>query len=92
MRPEAMPCSQRHRVCAGLYTFAAIVNVNLAVINMLPLPALDGGYMLLLGIEAARGKKLPEAAEAIFQAAGLLLLLGLGGVLLVKDTLNILPK
>ena len=79
--------------CAGLYTFAAIVNVNLAVINMLPLPALDGGYMLLLGIEAARGgKKLPEEAEALFQGAGLLLLLGLGAVLFVKDTLNILPK
>ena len=33
---------------AGLYQFAAIVSINLAVVNALPLPALDGGYMLLL--------------------------------------------
>ena len=33
---------------AGLFQFAAIVSINLAVVNALPLPALDGGYMLLL--------------------------------------------
>ena len=33
---------------AGLYQFAAIVSINLAVVNALPLPALDGGYMALL--------------------------------------------
>jgi Peptidase family M50 len=33
---------------SGLFQFAAIVNINLAVVNVLPLPALDGGYLLLL--------------------------------------------
>ena len=33
---------------AGLFQFAAIVSINLAVVNALPLPALDGGYMALL--------------------------------------------
>ena len=33
---------------AGLFQFAAIVSINLAVVNALPLPALDGGYMFLL--------------------------------------------
>jgi len=39
---------------AGLYQFAAIVSINLAVVNALPLPALDGGYMLLLVRARAR--------------------------------------
>lgn len=40
---------------SGLFQFAAIVNINLAVVNALPLPALDGGYMALLLAEALRG-------------------------------------
>ena len=79
-------------LCAALYSFIAIVNINLAVINTLPLPALDGGYLLLLAIEAARGKKLPDGVEAAFQASGFLLIMGMGAFLLVKDTINILPK
>ncbi len=50
---------------AGLFQFCAIVNINLAVVNLLPLPALDGGYLLLLAVEAARGKKLPEQVEQV---------------------------
>lgn len=50
--------------------FCAIVNINLAVVNTLPLPALDGGYLLLLVIEGLRGKKLPEKVEQVRAAAG----------------------
>lgn len=74
----------------GLYQFAAIVNINLAVVNVLPLPALDGGYLLLLAVEAVRGKKLPEKLEQGISASGLLLLLALGAVLVVRDTMNLL--
>jgi RIP metalloprotease RseP len=78
---------------AGLYAFAAVVNINLAVVNVLPLPALDGGYLLLLLIEALRrGKKLPEEVEATFMFSGFVLLVSLGVLLIVKDTINILPK
>jgi membrane-associated protease RseP (regulator of RpoE activity) len=54
--------------------FCAIVNINLAVVNVLPLPALDGGYLVLLALEAARGgKKLPEKFEEVsFLGPGLL--------------------
>jgi hypothetical protein len=53
---NAAPCSQ----------FCAIVNINLAVVNTLPLPALDGGYLVLLALEALRGgKKLPEKFEQV---------------------------
>jgi membrane-associated protease RseP (regulator of RpoE activity) len=78
---------------AGLYSYAALVNINLAVVNVLPLPALDGGYLLLLAIEATRrGQKLPEEVEATFQISGFLLLMGTGIFLIVRDTINMLPK
>ncbi|KAL2496880.1 Membrane metalloprotease ARASP [Forsythia ovata] len=48
----------------GLFQFAAVLNLNLAVINLLPLPALDGGSLALILIEAARGgRKLPLELE-----------------------------
>jgi len=75
---------------AGLFQFAAIVNINLAVVNTLPLPALDGGYLLLLLIEAARGgKKIPQEIEQTVMSSGILLLLGLGIVLIVRDSINL---
>lgn len=75
----------------GLYQFAAIVNINLAVVNVLPLPALDGGYLALLVVEAARGgKKLPEELEQAVQSSGFLLLLTLGVWLIVRDTLKLI--
>eukprot|EP00882_Tetradesmus_deserticola_P004054 GHRQ01004283.1.p1 GENE.GHRQ01004283.1~~GHRQ01004283.1.p1 ORF type:complete len:461 (+),score=152.74 GHRQ01004283.1:276-1658(+) len=75
---------------AGLYQFCAIVNINLAVVNMLPLPALDGGYLLLLLLEAARGKKLPEGLEQGVMTSGLLLMMVLGVSLAIRDTINLL--
>lgn len=60
---------------------------------MLPLPALDGGYLVLLGIEALRGgKKLPKEVEGTFMFSGFVLLMGMGVFLIVKDTINMLPK
>ena len=69
--------------------FAAIVNINLAVVNLLPLPALDGGYLALIALEAARGgAKLPEGVEQGIMTSGFLLLLATGVVLVVRDTLT----
>lgn len=45
---------------SGLFQFAAIVNINLAVVNALPLPALDGGFLALLLAEAVRGMPLSQ--------------------------------
>lgn len=50
---------------AGLFNFSAIVSINLAVVNTLPLPALDGGYMFLLIVEGIRGKKLNQEVEQV---------------------------
>lgn len=77
---------------AGLFQFCAIVNINLAVVNILPLPALDGGYLLLLAVEAARGgKKLPQQLEQGVMASGLFMLMILGAGLVIRDTINLLP-
>lgn len=75
---------------AGLFQFCAIVNINLAVVNILPLPALDGGYLLLLLLEAARGKKLPQGLEQGVMTSGLLLMMVLGVGLAIRDTINLL--
>ena len=74
----------------GLYQFASVININLAVVNILPLPALDGGFLLLIALEAMRGgKKLPTEVEQSITASGVLLLLGSGMFLILRDTLNL---
>ncbi|KAF3443665.1 hypothetical protein FNV43_RR13355 [Rhamnella rubrinervis] len=74
----------------GLYQFAAILNINLAVINLLPLPALDGGSLALILIEAARGgRKLPLELEQRIMSSGIMLVVLLGLFLIVRDTLNL---
>lgn len=74
----------------GLFQFAAVLNLNLAVINLLPLPALDGGTLALILVEAARGgRKLPLEIEQGIMSSGIMLVLILGVFLLVRDTLNL---
>ncbi|KAG7034975.1 Membrane metalloprotease ARASP, chloroplastic, partial [Cucurbita argyrosperma subsp. argyrosperma] len=74
----------------GLYQFAAVLNINLAVINLLPLPALDGGSLALILIEAARGgRKLPLELEQQIMSSGIMLVVLLGLFLIIKDTLNL---
>ncbi|GMH11029.1 hypothetical protein Nepgr_012870 [Nepenthes gracilis] len=74
----------------GLYQFAAVLNLNLAVINLLPLPALDGGTLALILIEAARGgRKLPLELEQQIMSSGIMFVILLGIYLVVRDTLNL---
>lgn len=74
----------------GLYQFAAVLNINLAVINLLPLPALDGGSLALILIEAARGgRKLPLELEQRIMSSGIMLVILLGLFLIIRDTLNL---
>lgn len=68
-----------------LLQFTAVLSVNLAVINAVPFPALDGGRILFLVIEKLRGRKLPETAEQIANTIGFGLLLLLMLFVTVKD-------
>lgn len=70
-----------------LFLFAALISVNLAIINTLPLPALDGGQLAFLLIEGVRGRPLPTQVKDGVMQTGLVLILGLGIFLIVKETL-----
>ncbi|MBX6313331.1 MAG: site-2 protease family protein [Isosphaeraceae bacterium] len=57
--------------------FLGMLSINLAVINFLPIPPLDGGQFLLLLFEVVRGRPLPERWQLAFLAAGIAFVLGL---------------
>lgn len=65
--------------------FAAMISVNLAIINILPLPALDGGRILFVLIEKAFGKRVPGNIESYVHTAGFVLLIGLMIAITFKD-------
>jgi len=78
---------------ASLFDFTAIISINLAIVNILPLPALDGGQLLFLAIEALRGgKPLPEKFQDSVMQGGLVLLLGLGVFMIFRDSFNLLQQ
>lgn len=60
-----------------LINFVAFLSINLGVINLLPLPALDGGHFILLTLEALRGKPLGPKAMNNIQMVGICLILAL---------------
>jgi len=72
-----------------LLDFGALIAINLAVMNMLPIPALDGGRVLLLLIttlvQKVTKKKLDPKYEGYIHAAGMILLLGFMAVVTLKD-------
>lgn len=72
-----------------LFQFAALISINLAIINILPLPALDGGQLAFLVLEGIRGKPLPHKIQDGVMQTGLVLLLSLGIFLIVRDTANL---
>ena len=74
---------------ASLFQFAALISINLAIINILPLPALDGGQLAFLLIEGVRGKPLPTKIQDGVMQTGLMVLLGLGIFLIIRDTANL---
>jgi membrane-associated protease RseP (regulator of RpoE activity) len=70
----------------SLFAFTALISINLAVLNALPLPLLDGGQFVLLLLEGVRGRPLPQRFELAFMQSGFVFLVGLSLVLIVKDT------
>ncbi len=73
----------------SLLRFAALLSLSLAVINIIPFPALDGGRLLFLLVEAVRRKRVPPKWEASIHALGFVLLIGLIFVITYSDILNI---
>lgn len=61
----------------GVLNFLALLSINLGIVNLLPIPALDGGKLLLNIIEAIIRRPIPEKAEGIITMIGFLILLTL---------------
>lgn len=72
-----------------LLQLAATLSISLAVINLLPIPALDGGHLLFLLIEAARRKRVSLQFQERATQVGFALLLTLMAVILYNDLVNI---
>ena len=73
----------------SLFFLMLLITINLGVMNLLPFPALDGGRLLLLIIEAIRRKPLPKKVEAGINAAGLMILMGLMFLVTFNDVLKL---
>jgi len=50
--------------------WTAMLSINLGIVNLVPLPALDGGRLLFVGIEAVRGKPIAPEKEGLFHFVG----------------------
>ena len=72
-------------VTMNMIMIAILLSVNLGVMNLLPIPALDGGRLVFLILEAIRGKAIPQEKESMVHFTGFVLLIGLMAVILFSD-------
>lgn len=74
---------------ANLVWMFALISLNLGVFNLLPIPALDGSHLLLIAVEAVRGKRLSPKVESKIVIAGFLFIIGLAIMGLIFDIMRI---
>ncbi len=79
-------------VLLNIINFAVLLSANLGVMNLLPIPALDGGRILFILIEAISGKKVPQEKEAVVTAVGVVLLMLLMIFVFFNDLGNVFHK
>jgi regulator of sigma E protease len=72
-----------------LLSFTALISINLSIINLLPFPALDGGRLLFVGIEAVTRRTIPVRLFNALNAAGFALLVFLMILITIRDVRNI---
>lgn len=77
-------------VILNLINIAVLLSVNLGVLNLLPVPALDGGRLVFLLIEAVRGKRVPPEKEGLVHMIGFVLLMMLMVFVLYNDIMRII--
>jgi regulator of sigma E protease len=63
----------------------AVISINLGLVNLLPIPVLDGGHLLFFGAEAVLRRRVPLRVREIASLVGMLLLLSLMGVAVKTD-------
>lgn len=79
-------------VFLNLLSLGIMLTANLGVVNLLPIPVLDGGRLLFLFIEGIRRKPIPEKVENGFNIGGIAVLMLLMVFTLVNDIMNLIPK
>lgn len=72
-----------------LLSFTAFLSVNLGIMNLIPFPALDGGWVILLLIEGITGKKINENKLGIINLVGFSLLIGLMLIVTFNDVIHL---
>ncbi|MCI8515606.1 MAG: RIP metalloprotease RseP [Hungatella sp.] len=72
-------------VLLNLINLCVLLSANLGVMNLLPIPALDGGRLAFLAVEAVRGKPIDKEKEGMVHMAGMVLLMGLMVFVLFND-------
>lgn len=78
----------------GVQTFIeliALISMNLAILNLLPIPILDGGHLLLLAVEGAIRRDLSVALKERFLQFGMVFLLVIFAIVMYNDVLRVLP-
>jgi regulator of sigma E protease len=76
-----------------LLHFMAVLSVNLTLLNLLPIPVLDGGHLVFLSLEAVRGKPLALKHRELAQAVGMVLILTLMVLVFYHDIMRLMsPK
>jgi regulator of sigma E protease len=73
----------------NLIYFIAFISINLAILNFLPIPVLDGGHILFFSIEAMRGKPLSLRAREIAQQGGMFILILLMIFVIYNDIMRL---
>ena len=74
----------------SLLNIVVLISINLGFMNLLPIPALDGGRLFCLLIEIVTRKRIPPKVEGAVNGVGLMLLLGLSFVIMAKDIIQLI--
>lgn len=75
---------------ATLLYFIALISINIGIFNLLPIPALDGGTLVLLIVEAIRRKPIPRKYETAIKLVGFALLIALMIVVNINDVIKLI--
>lgn len=77
---------------ASLLFLAAFISINLGIVNLLPIPIMDGGLIALCGIEALRGRPLGRRAQKVVNVTGLAAVGGLMVMVVANDVVYLISK
>lgn len=85
--------SQRANTWFPIVQFIGLISIALGLTNLLPLPALDGGRIIFVLIEAVRGRRIDPSREGLVHLAGMVVLLSLMAVITYFDIVNpVIPR